>query len=687
MTENLGGRLTFDRIADEARRTDKLGANGSTEAGGGAGGGSGGARGKGKGPARPEDHYEVLGVSFDATSDEIKKAFRKAALKHHPDKNPDDVEGATQRFAKLQAAYEVLSDEQERAWYDDHRDDILSGGAATNEEEAAYFDSIRRGGKPPRPRAMGRGVTTEQLMKFFTSTAWGAMDDSPTGFYSTFRTLFTLLASEESAAGSPHQYPDFGTKDSPYISTPAKPTDIRQFYSSWLNFATEKDFSWKDMYRPEEGMDRRMKRLIEKENLRERGTGKREYNECVRSLVLYVRKRDLRYTMSQSSLDPEAYRAAEAARLKAELLLAAQERAKEREIEAANYKAQEWQSVSADAVKDWDERSGSDEDEEVDEEEQWCVACNKGFRSGGAWENHERSRKHVKNIEKLVREMRLEDEELGLNADPLDDDEPSPLPTASTSRSTSPAPSDPDADEEVIKNLAKDLSSFKVDQSHSPAADDQDEESDSPQPTSRKAKTKAKGKKAKAGLEERFGAESRDAEEALFLNAVGMKRRGKRGKGKARGFDEDDFAPPTLTPKDEGAEEAEEDFGGQMKAKKSRRAKGKGKGSGASTPVPEEEGGEEGDAERAGTPLKTVENAAGEDEDAEVEMSKKDKRRAKEAAKKAQAAGDPDLTCNVCSTAFQSRSKLFTHIKETGHALAEPTDGGGRGGSKKKGKR
>ena len=73
------------------------------------------------------EYYEVLGIPREATQDEIKKAYRKLALKYHPDKNADNPD-AEKKFKEVSEAYEVLSDEKKRQMYDQYGSDALKGG-------------------------------------------------------------------------------------------------------------------------------------------------------------------------------------------------------------------------------------------------------------------------------------------------------------------------------------------------------------------------------------------------------------------------------------------------------------------------------------------------------------------------------------------------------------------------------
>lgn len=327
----------------------------------------------------------------------IRKAYRKKALELHPDRNLNDVENATEKFALVQTAYEILSDPQERAWYDSHRDAILSG----NDDVGASDD-------PGRHYNISLTSAEEifSLMGRFSSSV--PMTDSQSGFFGILDAFFEQLAGEERAAcewEGQHmsaEYPSFGSAKSDYDSV-AKP-----FYNSWSSFSTKKSFSWKDKYRLTEAPDRRIRRLMEKENKKCREDGIREFNDAVRSLVAFVRKRDPRYVPSrQSEVERQKVLRDSAA------AQAARSRAANQERLAESYVVPDWAQSRGDDNTNIAEFSVSDEESEVEHIE--CVVCNKTFKSEKQYGSHEKSKKHVKAVEQLRRQMKRENDDFQLD--------------------------------------------------------------------------------------------------------------------------------------------------------------------------------------------------------------------------------------------------------------------------------
>lgn len=91
------------------------------------------------------DFYEILGVNKNASQDDIKRAYRKLAQKHHPDRNKED-KSAEAKFKEINAAYEVLSDKKKRDTYDQFGESAFSGGTGGGQGFPGGFDFGNLGG-------------------------------------------------------------------------------------------------------------------------------------------------------------------------------------------------------------------------------------------------------------------------------------------------------------------------------------------------------------------------------------------------------------------------------------------------------------------------------------------------------------------------------------------------------------
>lgn len=148
------------------------------------------------------------------------------------DKNTHRVEEATERFQAITAAHTVLSNTNERAWYDAHREQILQGGEGGAGDEAQTDADAH----------------LSSLWRFFSPGVYDGFGDGARGFSSVYRGAFEVIGGEERR---------YGARDGAGKEGPASPSfgnsttlyeAVHEFYAFWTSFATTLSYAWRDRY-------------------------------------------------------------------------------------------------------------------------------------------------------------------------------------------------------------------------------------------------------------------------------------------------------------------------------------------------------------------------------------------------------------------------------------------------------
>jgi len=634
-------------------------------------------------------HYEVLGVERKADDAELKKSYRKLALKFHPDKNPDDPEGAKQTFQLIQQAYDVLSDPQERAWYDNHRESILLGGLGEKVED----DGI-------------------DLFQYFSASCYKGFGDDEMGFYGVYNEVFNTLIKEDMDfvdEDSDFEVPTFGKSSDDYEEVGAP------FYAHWSGYSTPRSYSWLDKYDTRQGENRWVKRKMEKENKTLRDKARKERNETVRNLVTFVKKRDKRFEAFRRKLEERAVENAK--KTKDFQKKQREERKKLMEdvsTEGFGMKAMEDElkqlegcySDSSDGEydsTDEDDEAGEEDEEEggdeLDFNNMYCVACDKMFKTEGARDNHDNSKKHKENVELLKAEMLeedglLEQESGGDSLDSQEEEEVIQVASKNKKKKNKlkgmPIPKTFESGDSSIE----DLSEHKSEDGASTDSLDSNDEVIEVESKKKKKKNKSKGmpipKKFESGdssdqevevLEkfdnDFFAGNKEVVEEEEKLKSKGSKKKGKKKQLNVTEKNDEVQKIATLVNSDSDFE-----VGSKKKSKNKNKKRGNSKKQNYVEPQTQAPSEAPLVEQKVSNPVESISEDVQEDlefkslTELEVTIIRAEtdpivpEKSTSEGVEKTKPTYE--FKCASCSKSFSSKNKLFSHLKSSGHSIYLP---------------
>lgn len=596
--------------------------------------------------------YEILDVSKESSPEEIRSSYRRLALQRHPDKlikaGGISEADATAQFQELVHAYEVLSDPKERAWYDSHRSQILFA-------DQGSAGGSKSGGMP--------GGSVPDLFAFFSTTVYSGYSDTGKGFYKVYFEVFNSVYLNEIkfartlglSIDSVREAPIMGNLESPY-------SQVTAFYNYWLGFSTVMDFCWVDEYDVMAGPNRRMRRKMEEENKKVRKKAKREYNETVRGLAAFVKKRDKRVVdmMVKKGAEMELKKAEERERKK--------KMEKERLERAMNYEEPDWAKAQDEEEEEVEEDGGGD-DGKKKSEQLYCIVCSKKFKSEKQWKNHEQSKKHKEKVAELRETFSdVEEEEEEIDEIPETVEELEGLNM------------EDEGEEEVVGEADEtDDEYYMAEEDVKESSEDEDEDDEMSLLKKMVQKNKRKNVVSREEDEVQVEIES-DSEFDNQKSTTGRNRKSKKERNKRNaGKDTTEVQIPgdDGNNSDENVNATDSAFGAVEESQKeeadpmeydNRKSTGRRRRSKKGKDIKSSEADDTTQKATEETRSETFENQSEYIEHKKAPRSKKSTRGMKFKGTSKKGSSNE---CDRCGEEFESRTKLFKHIADTGHATVK----------------